>query len=171
MNCSAVIAMIIGFTERSQTVSEGMTDPGFDVFVLPIEVSTLRTAEREYPMNFRVQEAGSPAMVEPIGRMVDPLYDATFGSRDSIDGPIEVFFVLETLNDVIPPLTVFIKNDRRPEDDECFTIRLFPLDVAGRRELFSCNEDFSGEDNFFCQTEICIDDDDGEFAVFVCVSL
>ena len=39
--------MVIGFTERSQTVSEGMAPPGFDVFQLLIAVATLRTAERE----------------------------------------------------------------------------------------------------------------------------
>ena len=40
-----------------------------------------------------------------------------------------------------------------------------PVDVPGRRELFTCNEDDSGAINYFCQTEICIEDDDGRFRV------
>ena len=155
--------MIIGFTQRTQTVSESMALPGEESFPLPIHVATLRTAEREYPMIFRLQEASSSAIVEPIGAVVGPLYDATFGTRDTIRDPIEVFFVLEALQDTISPLTTFIRNDLRPEYEECFTIRVFPLDVDGRHELFSCNEDDYGEDNYFCQTEICIMDDDGRF--------
>ena len=159
--CFSVIAMIIGFTERSRTVSERQAPPGVDVFPLPIDVATLRRAERENPMLFSLQMSSSSAIVEPLAAVTDPLYDALFGSRDSIDDTIEVFFVLDPLNDVIPPLTVFIRNDLRPEDDECFTISVLPLDVPGRHELFSCNEDDSGESNYFCQTEICIIDDDG----------
>ena len=158
-------AMIIGFTTSTVYVPENNTYPGLDVWLLPIEVATVRTAEREHPMIFRVQEASSSAIVEPItGAVVDPLYDATFGTRDTIRDPIEVFFVLEALQDTISPLTTFIRNDRRPEDEkECFTIRIFPVDVPRRRELFTCNEDDSGADNYFCQTEICIVDDDGRF--------
>ena len=159
---SLLIAMIIGFTQRSQTVSESMALPG-GVFPLPIHVATLRTAEREHPMIFRVQEASSSAIVEPIGAVVDPVYDATFGSRDNNGNRIEVVFVLKALDDAVPSMITFIKNDLRPENEECFTIRIFPVDVSGRRELFSCNEDDSGADNYFCLTEICIEDDDGRY--------
>ena len=145
---------------------ENNTEPGGDVWLLPIEVATVRTAEREHPMNFRLQVSSSSAIVEPIGAVANPLYDATFGSRHNIDDPIEVYFVLEALQDTIPPLTTFIINDRRPEDKkECFTIRIFPGDFIGRRELFACNEDDSGADNYFCQHTICIEDDDGRFAI------
>ena len=58
-------AMIIGFTERRRTVSEGGALPGLDIFPLPIPLATLRTAEREHPMNIRL--FGSSAIVEPIG--------------------------------------------------------------------------------------------------------
>ena len=154
-------AMIIGFTTRTVCVPENNTEPGFDLWLLPIEVATVRTAEREHPMYFRVQEASSSAIVEPIRVVVEPLYDAVFGSRHNIGDPIEVFFILDVLEDTIPPLTTFIRDDRRPENEECFTIRILPVDVSGRRELFSCNEDDSGADNYFCLTEICIQDDDG----------
>ena len=159
-------ATIIGFTTRTVCVPENNTEPGFDVWLLPIEVATVRTAEREHPMIFRVQEASSSAIVEPIGDVVNQLYDAIFGSRDNIGDPIEVFFNLEALEDTIPPRTAFIRNDRRPEDEECFTIRIFPVDAPGRRELFACNEDDYGADNYFCQHTICIEDDNGRFATF-----
>ena len=159
--------MIIGFTTRTVYVPEDNASPGLDVWLLPIEVATMRTAEREHPMIFRVQGASSSAIVEPIGGVVDPLYDAIFGSRDNTDDPIEVFFVLEALEDTIPSLITFIRDDRRPEDRKCFTIRIFIVDVPGRRELFTCNEDDSGADNYFCQTEICIEDDDGKFATLI----
>ena len=158
--------MIIGFTQRTQTVSESMALPGEESFPLPIHVATLRTAEREYPMYFRVQGASSSAIVEPTGAMVDPLYDATFGTRDTIRDPIEVFFVLEALQDTISPLTTFIRNDRRPEYEECFTIRIHPGDIPGNHVLFSCYDDYYGEDNYFCEHTICIMDDDGWSATF-----
>ena len=154
--------MIIGFTRRNQTTSEGMARPGEDSFPLSFTVSTLRTAEREHPIIFRLQESASSASVEPLAGQTDPHFDAVFGSRDSANDPIKVFFVLETLADNITPLTAFITNDLRPEKEECFTIRLFPVDVPGRRELFTCNEDDVNAKKFFCEHTICIDDDDGK---------
>ena len=145
-------------------VPENNTYPGGDVWLLPIEVATMRTAEREHPMIFRVQEASSSAIVEPIGDVVNQLYDAIFGTRDNIGEPIEEFFNLEALEDTIPLLTTFIRNDLRPEYEECFTIHIFPVDTPGRRELFACNEYDYGADNYFCQHTICIEDDDGRFA-------
>ena len=158
--------MIIGFTQTTQRVSESMAQLGDVFFPLPIHVATLRTAEREYPMYFHVQGASSSAIVEPIGAVVDPLYDATFGTRDTIRDPIEVFFVLEALQDTISPLTTFIRNDLRPEYEECFTIRILPVDIPGNQVLFHCNEDDSGADNYLCEHTICIEDDDGRFATF-----
>ena len=157
--------MIIGFTERHRTVSESMAPSGVDTFPLLIGVATLRTAEREHPVNFRLQEARN-ANVEPLGAVEDPLYDATFATRDTIGDPIEEFFVLEALDDTISPLITFIRNDLRIEEVECFTIRIFPVDVPGRSELFSCNEDGVGATNYFCETEICIEDDDGKCFIY-----
>ena len=104
-------------------------------------------------MNFRLQSravSSTTAIVEPIGEVVNVLYDATFGLRDNIGGPIKEFFVLEALDGTIPSLTTFIRDDVRPEDEECFTIRIFPVDVPGRRrrELFICNEDDSGDSSY-----------------------
>ena len=159
VDISHATVMVIGFTERSRTVSESMAPPGEDTFHLLLPLATLRRAERDHPMNFRLQVSSSSAIVEPIGAVVNPLYDAIFGTRYDIHGPIEEIFVLESLDDAIPPRTTFIRNDFRVEDQECFTIRIFPVDVEGRRELFVCNEDAT---NYFCEAEICIEDDDGK---------
>ena len=159
--------MIIGFTTRTVYVPENNAQPGFDVWLLTIEVATMRTAEREHPMIFRVQGASSSAIVEPLGDVVNQQYDAIFGTRNNIGDPIEEFFILEALEDTIDNRIAFIRDDRRPEDRECFTIRIIPVDVLGRCYLFTCNEDDSGADNYFCQTELCIVDDDGRFATLI----
>ena len=145
-------------------MSESMAPSGEDTFPLLIGVATLRTAEREHPVNFRLLETSSTVIVEPFGAVVNPLYDAVFGSRLSIDDPIEEFFVLNRLEDTIPSLMASIRREFRPEEVECFTIRVFPVDVPGRPELFMCNEDSVGATNYFCETEICIEDnDDGKY--------
>ena len=77
--------MIIGFNSRTVYVPENSTEPGFDIYLLLIYVATLRTAEREHQMNFRLQVSRSSAIVEPIGAVANPLRDATFGSRDNIN--------------------------------------------------------------------------------------
>ena len=161
--------MIIGFTERLRTVSESMAPPGEDTFSLPIGVAVFRTAEREHPMDFILQVSSTSAIVEPIGGDIDQLYDALFGTRQySNYDPIEEFVILESMDDTIQPLITFIRNDFRVEDQECFTIRVLPLDIPGRRELFACDEDVIGATNYFCLTKVCIEDDDGMYLHFIC---
>ena len=164
VNISHATVMVIGFTERSRTVSASMAPPAADTFPLAMPLATLRRAERDHPMIFRLQVSISSAIVEPLAEVVDPLYDVVFGTRNSTGDPIEEFFILEALEDTIDNRVAFIRDDRRLEDQECFTIRIFIVDVFGRRELFTCNEDDSGADNYFCQTEICIE---GKFAINV----
>ena len=156
---SSFTAMVIGFTQRIRTVSESSAPEG-DFFPTDVDVATLRTAERVHPMVFRLQMSTSSATVEPVGGLINPLLDAVFGTRDELDGPVEERFDLERLVDTIPPLSVGIRNDMIDEGEECFTIRIFPVDVPGRRELFSCNGDNLGATNYFCETTICIEDDD-----------
>ena len=156
--------MVIGFTQTIRTVPENSGFEGQDTFAIYISIATLRLSEREQPMIFRLMESASTAVVEPSNDITNPLFDALFGSRLAADYPIQEFFSLEPLEDRIPPLEVNIRADLKPETKECFTIRLFPVDVLGRRELFDCNEDDSGEDNYFCETTICIKDSHGRFA-------
>ena len=153
--------MIIGFTTRVRTVSEGQV-PGVDLFQLEIHVTSLRTAERNHPMVFRLQESSTTATVDTL-LPSSSVYDATFGLRANPDDPIEESRDLEPGSLTVIPLLTAIRNDLVPENKECFTIRIFPVDVPGRRELFTCNEDGVGADNYFCEHTICIEDDDGEF--------
>ena len=156
-------AMLIGFTQRIRTVSENSSFQGQNNFTINIDIATLRVSEREQQMIF-YHESGGTAIVEPFNNDTNPLLDAVFVSRLGPDDPLEEFVSLEPLEVSIPPLRVSIVADSRTEDEECFTIRLIPVNVPGRRELFSCNEDRSGEDNYFCETTICIEDFDGRFA-------
>ena len=155
------LAMIIGFTSRSQTISEG--ESGFYFTDLDIPVATERTSERLYTIVFRHLESASTAIVQSNVIQRDPLFDALFGNEDN--DPLEERFVLPTGSDVIPSLVTSVRNDFRPEDDECYTIAIFTTDVSGAHELFDCNDDNDMADNFFCLHTICIINDDGRFRI------
>ncbi|CAI8020303.1 hypothetical protein GBAR_LOCUS12148, partial [Geodia barretti] len=101
--------MIIGFTERAQNVSETYAQ-GVDLLQLPIHVATVRTAQREHPMVFRVQDFMCTAIVEPLTSQENPDFDATFGSRDPTDGIIRSIYILQYRVSTIPPLVAFIRD-------------------------------------------------------------
>ena len=156
-----IAEMIIGFTERIRTISEGH-EGAFDSFQLQINVSSLRTSEREHPTVFLILESSTNATVKTRTE-ISNVFDAAFGQRADPNDSIEEH------RDLLPgqrtffhlPLTV-IRNDLIPEEKECFTIGIFPIDVPGRRELFTCNEDSAGADSYFCEHTICIENDDGK---------
>ena len=138
-----------------------------EFFTIDIGVATLRPSEREHPMIFRVQLFASTAIVEP-DYSTNPLFDVVFGTRDQPNSPLQEEFNLEYLVTNIPPLTAVIRDDRRPEDEECFIIRIFPRDAPGRKALFYCYEDYYNSDatSYFCATTICIEDDDGRSILY-----
>ena len=151
--------MVIGFTERSGTVSEAAGLPS-QLFRLNIGVSSLRTSEIEHPITFRVREDRSTANVQPFGSV--ELSDAFFGSIQDRD----VRFILGSGIRVIPPLTTFIVDDITVEIDECFTIRMFFTHAPGLREpRVTCN-DGDGSTSFFCEHTVCIEDNDGIKSVY-----
>ena len=156
-----IAEMIIGFTERIRTVSEGQYG-AVELFPLQIIVSSLRTSEREHRMDFHLLESSTNATVETY-ISASNMFDATFGQRGNLDDPIT------QSRDLFPGertisfrLLTYIRNDFVPEEIECYTIRIFPVDDPGRRELFTCNEDNAGADSYFCEHTICIEDDDGK---------
>ena len=54
-----------------------------------------------------------------------------------------------------------IRNDFRPEYEECYSIQISPIDL---KEVFMCDfVDTSSTPpmSFFCEHTICIEDDDG----------
>ena len=151
--------MIIGFTSRSQTVSEGAFLLGYDLNRLTIDVATERISERVHTIIFRHLESASTAIVQSSVIQRDPLFDAIFGNEDN--DPLEERFPLPSGESEIPSRVTTVRNDFRPEDGECYTIGIFTTDVGGARELFTCNDDEDMADDFFCLHTICILDDDG----------
>ena len=123
--------MVIGFTQRMRTVSESDAPEEEGFFTIDIDVATLNPAETEHPMVFRVQESKSTAIVEPKDDLTNPLLDALFGSRSRYGYSIQEEFVPEYLQYTFPSLTAVIRDDSRPEDEECFTIGIFAVDVPG----------------------------------------
>ena len=153
--------MIIGFTTRSQTVSEGDAPEGSDFNRLSIDVATERTSERVHTIVFRHLESASTAIVQSNVIQRDPSFDAIFGNEDN--DPLEERFPLQPGESDIPYRVTEVLNDFRPEVDECYTIGIFTTDVGSARELFDCNDDDDMADNFFCLHTICITNDDGRF--------
>ena len=124
--------MVIGFTSRSQTVSEG-DSLGADLFPITINITANRISERVHLFFLRYQEVTSSATVSSFDGFSDGFSDALFGKR-------EVGELLKLKTGLPPGETstsyeVFIYNDFIPEEQECFSIRIIPVDVVGRREL------------------------------------
>lgn len=151
--------MIIGFTQRQQNIGEESGPVGVDQFPIIIHLDTAITSERIHDMTIRLQETISNASVNDY---YSPNTDAVFGSRFSSGEPLTHNIRLQSLQDTLDPLQVFIIDDSAEEGNECFTIRINPDDVPGRRELFSCNEDGTNAGGYFCSHTVCILDDDGE---------
>lgn len=156
--------MVIGFSQRRVTVSE---DQAPDEFAIFLNVTSERTSEQIYQVQFRVLEDSGPGVASVEADEGSLEFDARFGIRSGDDdAPIEDRRGLDpgqlTLES---PLPVIIVNDFRPEGEECFTISVVKIDQEGRRETFDCNEDDPNNPptNFFCQHTVCIVDDDGEY--------
>ena len=147
--------MIIGFTSRSQTVSEGDAPPGSDFNNLTIDVATERTSERSHTIAFRHLESASTASVQSRDNNTqrDPLFDVLFSNASN--DPLEESFNLQPGESAIPSLLTSVLNDFRPEDEECYTIGTFTAEIIG------CNDDDDMADNFYCRHTVCITNDDG----------
>ena len=152
--------MVIGFSERIQSVSESEVQPeGF--IPITINVSTLRVSESSHPLVIRYQMIDSVAIVETLINSKDVEFDALYGIYDSGSS-------IEEYSDIVPGQTstslhVMVYNDLIPEEEECFTLRILPVDVPGARTHFTCTEGNPDDlSSFFCEHTICIEDDDGK---------
>ena len=153
--------MVIGFTERRRTVSESLV-PGVDEFTFQIDVATLRVSEREYGMLYRLLSS-STADVVSFAFFYDLDFDARFGVAKA--DPIEQRDQLLPGRDSIIPLQTAIRNDFVPEDEECYSIQISPIDIPGLKELFTCDfvdTSVIPPSSFFCQHTICIEDNDSK---------
>ena len=148
--------MLIGFTERIQTVSESEAQPEEHISIT-VDVSTNRISELNYTVYIQYQDIISRAIVEPLSSN-DSEYDALFGERLDSNGQIQ------ELQEIRPgqnstSIQLWIFNDLIQEEEECFTLRI-QADDPSLRSLPKCNEN---GDSSFCAHTICIIDDDGEF--------
>ena len=167
--------MIIGFTERQRTVSEGIVPEGEDEFRLTYDVAALRTSERDHLMTFRLLEGISTATVNTRQELGDLNIlrdnDAIFGEEREENDPIEESRSLPLGSTTLPQdLPTFIRGDIKAEDKECYTVRVLAYDVPGVRQLFTCNDDQANATNYFCEHEICIIDDDGKVCYILVMS-
>ena len=160
--CYSFIGTIaIGFTQRTQTISEADVPSGQDLLQIIIPVAIERISGRTHTVIFRLIESTSQAIVEsPL--TINPLFDAIFGFRSNPEGPLEVRLSITSGVSEIPSLLVNIRNDFVIEEEECFTIRTIVPDGS----QFTCNSG-AGATNFFCDHTICIEDDDGKYFIFL----
>ena len=142
--------MIIGFDQRSQTVSESLVPEGDIAVIVNISVSSKRISEQQYSTRFSLEQDAT-AVVDVLNPVTAD-YDAVLFTTSSSLGIGQT-----SINCVI----ALVRNDFRAEDTECFTIRIQTLDEEGLRIIFDCYDDESGEDSFFCLHTLCIEDDDG----------
>ena len=154
--------MFIGFTQRSQTVSESNAPPGNDGYDISVWINSTGSERRDYPVRIRVTTSNTT--VEGRNIQFNTLYDVLFGTRDDADDPItETRAMLK--GTYFSELRAFIRQDFRSEGLECFTLKITGLDFELFRHISSCNEDDTHPTNYFCQHTICIEDDDGQLTV------
>ena len=154
----STVAMILGFSERTWTVSEGDTLPGHDQFVIDIIITSMRTSEIAYTVGIRSVIEGQP-IIEPSDNVQNPMFDGTFGTREENTINNLVHSDLLSVNTLmLPPLRVTIRDDVMPEEEECFELSIFPVNTEEMIENFVCNVD---GDTFLCEHTFCIVDDDG----------
>ena len=154
------VALLLGFSDRRQTVSEADAEPGLETFSLNIFNTSLRTSEIRYYVNIRSVIEGQP-IIEPVDDIQNPMFDGAFGQR--VEHTINNLIQSEVLNvntTMLPALRVIIRDDVYFEEEECFELGIFPVNDFGKRYInFLCN--FMAGDDFLCTHEICIVDDDG----------
>ena len=153
--------MVIGFTEERQCIPEDLI-PGVNEFPVLIELAILTVSEREYRMLFRLLASGA-ANVVSFASFFETDFDARFGGEEA--DPIEEIDFLDPGENMVTSRRTQIINDFTPEDEECFTIQISPIDIPGLRELFMCDfVDMSTTPptNYSCEHTICIKDDDGK---------
>ena len=143
--------MVVGFTSRSQTVSEGS-----QVNRLTIDVATARTSEKVFTFVFRYLRSRSTAIVQSYVIQRNLLFDALFSNAEG--SYLAETFTLQPGQSEIPSLITSVRNDFHPEDEECYTIAIAAVSPL---IYFSCYDDYENGNYFFCLHTVCITDDDG----------
>ena len=165
--------MVIGFAERSLTVSESQAGDGFDSFAVPILAHSQIPSEVQIEVQIRVMSGFGQAIVRETNTM-DTDYDALFGSV--VMNRLLEIRQLPGDGETVDLATVLInvRNDLRAEDEiECLKLQIEKTDFE--RTSFTCFNELPT--NYSCIFTLCILDDDGGFApviicafAFVCVN-
>ena len=152
-------AMILGFGERRQTVSEADATSGQEFINRQIFITSLRTSEISHMVGVRSVIRGEPIIEPGDGSIQNPMFDGLFGNRelDTINNLVFIE-VLGVNTTTMPGLHVTIRDDFMPEDEECFVLSIFQVNPEFSIENFRCN--VAGT-QFLCIHEICITDNDG----------
>ena len=160
------IDMVIGFSQRSQTVSESQAPPNSDRFMIPLDVRAMIISEKEFRVNFILLSASTDTEVQATD-LVLKSPDALFGTRHDADADITYTSDLTHLRTTLrAPLFAVIIDDFRPEGEESFTIEIRIPD-SGDRDNFECVTDGSvpPPGGFFCRQTVFIVDDDGQLII------
>ena len=157
--------MTIGFTQRRQTVSEAVEPLILDqIFEITVDVRSKIVSEINYYFNFGIFASGRTARVGSIETANTFDHDVLFGFINPFTGDLEEARHLINGSKVLSsPLKLTIINDFNPEPLECFTIYIGSPDIPGDQSIPECFVDDDNSDSFFCEHEICIEDDDGLF--------
>ena len=160
------IDMVIGFSQRSQTVSESQAPPNSDRFDTSLDMRAMIISEKEFRVNFIL--LSGDAEVQATNLVLKPP-DALFGTRESATAEITdtlTLKVLETIVGTPTPLEATIINDFIPEGEESFTIEIRIPDY-GYRNNFECttDEEVPPPGGFFCRHTIFIVDNDGQLII------
>ena len=141
--------MIIGFRQRSQTIVES------DV-VLSLDVRSSILSELDYEVQFQLRKR--------IGRSsLQNQLDVHFVNADDPSNPLKFSSKLpnNSLDLAVLP-QIHVLNDSFIESEECYTVTISSQDNV---ESFTCNVDTDNPTDFFCLHTVCIEDDDGQFAL------
>ena len=151
--------MFIGFTNRTLFVREDMFGEAVSQFPVFLIIHSLRMSEIQYSIRVSVGEGTAIVTIDPMDD-----WDATFGSSRLTSNVIINTYDLFPGETEITNVQTTIRNDIRPEFNETYTLRVAPSDI-GTRENFECYDEneVPEEGNYFCNVEITIVDDDGEY--------
>ena len=160
------IDMVIGFSQRSQTVSESQAPPNSDRFMTPLDVRAMIISEKEFRVNFILLPGDAEVQATNL-LLKSP--DALFGTRESATAEINgtrTLRVLETIVGTPTPLDAIIIDDFRPEGEESFTIEIRIPDSRDP-DNFECttDEEVPPPGGFFCRHTIFIVDNDGQLII------
>ena len=162
------IEMVIGFIQRTQTVSESQAPENSDRFDIPLDVRAMIISEKAFVVYFRVLSSSRNTEVEAtkLNLILDPP-DALFGIRDDAGADITDTRNLVILNDILEtPLETTIIDDFLPKNLEFFEIGIDLPDTDGL-DNFRCRNDekIPSPDSFFCKHTVFIVDDDGQLII------